>query len=241
GGGGGGGGSVKASVRASYLIAPLVADKKNVLVVRDPSLSWRKVEFVSDVNAGRASLDVEVAPVSEVAVLGDAYQYVKVSSAPVFRDSDFESVLVEFAVNRSWVDVNGYEPKSVVLKRFVGGVWVEADTSLVAIGSDDYRYSAGVPGFSYFAVVAKARVSGHSVAGSSGSNDSVVVVQPSVSAGEDSDSGVVKKDGLSEPPDISKYTFFNRLGFVKGAAILTIMVALILLTVAIRIRQRKKG
>jgi PGF-pre-PGF domain-containing protein len=78
-------------------------------------------------------------------------KYLKIDHENI-ADEDIESVTVKFKVEKSWLDKEGVEPSTVVLKRHTGGTWAKLDTAKTDEDEDNVYYSAESPGLSYFAV-----------------------------------------------------------------------------------------
>jgi len=86
--------------------------------------------------------------------LTDIYQYLEVKLDKMTSE-DVTKASIEFRVNSSWITSNNYDENSVVLNRHNNG-WNELPTEFVSKDDAYHNYKAGTPGFSYFAIIAKA-------------------------------------------------------------------------------------
>ena len=82
-----------------------------------------------------------------------AYKYLEVELEGA-QGSDVERAEIEFVVERSWMEENGFSAGQVRLNRLVGSDWVELETSLRSEGADVYTFAAQSPGFSFFVITA---------------------------------------------------------------------------------------
>jgi PGF-pre-PGF domain-containing protein len=66
-------------------------------------------------------------------------------------DEDFDGVVIEFAVPRSWLVRKGVLPDEIRLKRF-SQEWTTLPTKMMSSDGDNYYYEAESTGMSYFAI-----------------------------------------------------------------------------------------
>lgn len=102
-----------------------------------------------------ASLNVvKLASVPVAAPSEKAYQYFNITKSN-FNDTNIDNATIEFAVNRSWIDSNGFN--NVSLARYSNG-WSKLKTDMITAGAASNTYKAYTNGFSYFAVVGEKSV-----------------------------------------------------------------------------------
>lgn len=92
---------------------------------------------------------VKLASVPVAAPAEKVYQYMNITKSN-FNDSNIENATIEFKVNKSWIDANGFN--SVSLSRYENG-WKKLKTDLITSGTIANTYKAYTSGFSYFAIV----------------------------------------------------------------------------------------
>ncbi len=83
--------------------------------------------------------------------LPDVYQYFEISTLNLLN-SWLDEVVIQVAVEKSWIMDQGVDPEDIVVSRFSMGIWSDLDTDLVDEERGYYLYDASSPGFSVFAV-----------------------------------------------------------------------------------------
>jgi len=141
-GGGGGGGGAPAPSSAKSATASISAISMKVSVTLKSAVSGPSLKAVL----------LQSAPVA--APVQPVYQYLNFTKSK-FNDSNIESAVVEFRVNKSWLAEN--DISSVYLARYEDG-WNELRTELVG-STDGYNsYKAYTNAFSYFAIIGEKAV-----------------------------------------------------------------------------------
>ncbi|MBI2142470.1 PGF-pre-PGF domain-containing protein, partial [Candidatus Woesearchaeota archaeon] len=159
GGGGGGGGSPRTekSAKATYVFTQVTPGKENSMRISNPAISLIRISFST--NTAYRSLSIVVEPLNATEAeqndLNHVYQYVKVQPSTAISDQDISYALIDFKVNKSWINANGYDKALVTMKRLKGGMWDALPTSPVNETELAYTYSAETPGFSVFAITAE--------------------------------------------------------------------------------------
>ncbi|MBI4014645.1 MAG: PGF-pre-PGF domain-containing protein, partial [Candidatus Aenigmarchaeota archaeon] len=84
----------------------------------------------------------------------DVYQYIEITPESI-KSSDIKTAAITFTVTKSWLAQNNFGKENVVLMRYTTG-WDELSTKVASETSSDVTFSAETPGFSTFAIVARA-------------------------------------------------------------------------------------
>jgi PGF-pre-PGF domain-containing protein len=103
---------------------------------------------VSNVKVSVESLNAKPSEVS--APEGEVFDYISIYLTN-FGDEEVKEAVIEFEVEKSWVQDNAIDPDTIVLQRYDAG-WVSLETSLESSDSGAYYYESVTPGFSYFAI-----------------------------------------------------------------------------------------
>ena len=157
---GGGGAAATATTTAASQTAAwnsIGAGEEVTWSISNEKIAVKGIEF--SVNEGVSSASVKVsslksAPAS-VDALSKAYQYLEIKTTNV-GPTNVKKGTITFDVPRSWLAENGLSESAVALFRHASGQWNELSTSVKTSTSTSVTYSAVTPGFSYFAVAAKA-------------------------------------------------------------------------------------
>ncbi len=152
GGGGGGGGAIPGPKNPSQTrVWTLVAKGERAeMQVEKPEIPVSRIRFRARVELRNGELKVEQhsgVPEGLDVPRGKVFKYLEFT--PV--DLEVEDVEIDFKVNKSWIQENNLDPRSVVMLRF-NETWQELETSYKGDDTGVYYYSAQSPGFSYFAV-----------------------------------------------------------------------------------------
>ena len=86
---------------------------------------------------------------------GEVYQYIEIAKKNL-ENTDISTAGITFKVEKSWLRKQGALKEDILLKRYTTS-WVDLKTSILKEDSTYIYYKAITPGFSYFAVVAKAK------------------------------------------------------------------------------------
>lgn len=118
----------------------------------------KSVTITSNVDASNASVTVQTLTSKPTATSGFAisgaetvYRYLEFNST--LSDDEIDEVIIEFQIEKSWLEENGYTTDQIKLTRFNNGAWTELPTTLVSSDSIYYYFEAVSPGFSYYAIV----------------------------------------------------------------------------------------
>ena len=83
------------------------------------------------------------------------YQYLQLTKKNV-QDTQADKITIAFKVTKAWLDSNNLKSADVSLYRYKDDEWNELTTRVVSSDSTNVNYEAFTPGFSYFAIGAKA-------------------------------------------------------------------------------------
>ena len=146
-GGGGGGGSSSTASSSQFKKSWDVITSSVSANVSTGSLPIRFITL--SVNSTARSASITISPEKTGPVpLENAYQYFSINT------TNLNSVLrseITFAVNKSWIEFNGYNKSKVALKRFDNG-WMALPTQLTSENLTHLVYISTTTGFSYFAI-----------------------------------------------------------------------------------------
>ena len=87
----------------------------------------------------------------------DVYQYIEITPEGI-KSSDIKTAAITFTVTKAWLAQNNFGKEDVVLMRYTM-VWDELSTKVKSETSSDVTFSAETPGFSTFAIAARAALS----------------------------------------------------------------------------------
>ncbi len=120
------------------------------------SLSVKTKNTQTNVTISVQTLDSKPTETEEYAISGaeQVYSYLEFTSS--ISDDDLEEVKIEFQLPKSWLEENNLTTSQVRLARFHNNEWVTLSTSFVSEDSENYYFEATSPGFSYYAIIAKA-------------------------------------------------------------------------------------
>ena len=128
---------------------------------------------VDDKEIGMKSIDIEVLnPANNVRInveklagkpasitkeiSGAVFQYIEITKENIV-DAGIKRAAITFNVTKAWLSQNGYAKENVVLMRF-NNDWSELPTTIKHESSSDVEFSAESPGFSTFAIAARAQL-----------------------------------------------------------------------------------
>ena len=156
---GGGGGITKDQPTEAHTWTEITPDQPVEMTITDPEIDLTKITITTTETVSGASLRVtkiKVVPLADlkIGMAGDTYQSFKIETTGI-NDENIESAIIEFKVNKTWVDEQGGSAGGIMLYR--GGekinVWNELQTTLIDSDDEYYYFSAITSGFSIFVVV----------------------------------------------------------------------------------------
>jgi PGF-pre-PGF domain-containing protein len=110
--------------------------------------SFNVMEKINDIDLSIKKVD-DISEVSEQ--LSSCYGYYELERINI--DGTLNTT-INFKVNKSWIESNGYDANKVSLNRYHDR-WVKLPTNLTGENSANYYYQAITPGFSLFAIIAE--------------------------------------------------------------------------------------
>ena len=173
------------------------------------SVSFKVSEEVRNVRVTVSGLSERPSPVS--VVNGTVYRYVTLNNSKVV-DSLVSSLTVGFSVDKDFVSDNNVSEDDIVLLRYDGSQWVEAETRLSGSAGGSYSYEASPSGFGHYVVVLRA------ASGEEDSEQSSVVVEPDV-----------EDIAVEEPPELPKPEDVVPEGPDSGWVIYTVMAVIVIM------------
>lgn len=142
---------------------------------------------------------------------GTVYRYLTFNKSNV-DDSLVSGLTVGFSVDRDFVSDNDASEDDVVLLRYDGGRWVEAEIRLSGSAGGSYSYEASSGGFGHYVVVLRA------ASGEEDSEQSSVVVEPDVEDG-----------AVEEPPELPETEDVVPEGRDGGWILYTVMLVIVIM------------
>ena len=128
---------------------------KNITILKTEDMAVRKLSIktknkVSDAKITITKLQSLPSTVSyEPSAM--VYNYLSIEKQNV-TDSDFERIIIRFAVTKQWVSDNEIDYRNIRLYRWSNNAWSELTTNYTSNDSTEYFYEASTPGFSTFAI-----------------------------------------------------------------------------------------
>jgi len=156
GGGGGGGSRAKPTDKVTHIYPSIPYNRHTVMRAGKQGLAMSRLAFTS--RRALSSVTIIAEPVEGNSTdvpkeINNAYQYFTVETQNM-ASSDVEGIIIQFRVNKSWIDRKGYDKDGMKLFRYESGRWEKLSTSIVDETEANYYYNASTPGFSVFAVAA---------------------------------------------------------------------------------------
>ena len=164
GGGGGGGGGSGSSGEKTQNIA--LKDVSSIFVAKgsvrfdfkNPDNDIQYIEYTSLKNSGTITATVEVlkerSTFAASSPKGVIYRHINIwlGKTGYVTETNLESPVIGFRVDKSWIEDKGIDPASVVLNRYSGDKWNVLSTTQTKSDDKYYYYQAETPGFSPFAI-----------------------------------------------------------------------------------------
>ncbi len=168
-GGGGGGGNVIINetnqtneTTETVILEQLPAETTLKLTGFSAPISYIELETAQAIS--KSDITLKIIQSSEKIPKAKAYIYFEISSS--IPEDAIKSIHIAFSVGKDWLTENDLSADDVILYRLVGKSWEKLDTIRVGESGNRYAYVAETPGFSIFAIAAKAPVLLNAVTGS---------------------------------------------------------------------------
>jgi len=87
---------------------------------------------------------------------GSVLEYFSISSN--IEEDKIDYVKISFRVSKEWINEHNINVSEINLYRYVDNQWVKLNTSKIEETADVYKFVVETPGFSYFAIVGKAKL-----------------------------------------------------------------------------------
>lgn len=157
-GGGGGGGGGASLPKSTTIISDIQPGVEASVSVKKSEIAVTKIDI--DVKSAAKSVELTVTkynskPATVTEVSGSAYQYLDINVKKLANEN-IQTAKITFTVTNSWLSAQGLGKNDVVLQRFADNQWQELPTTLVGEDATTFTYQATSPGFSVFAITAKA-------------------------------------------------------------------------------------
>jgi len=162
--GGGGGGSSASNTTSTTstavkqtLAATVKANVAATLKVTKAGIPVKEIVLTlsSDRTAAKVTVEkLSAQPASTPALSGASLGFLSLEKSG-FENSDVASAKIAFEVSKEDLDAKGVTPENVVLLRYTTQ-WDTLVTTSEGLSGSVYKFSALTPGFSYFAISAKA-------------------------------------------------------------------------------------
>ncbi|MDW7731326.1 MAG: PGF-pre-PGF domain-containing protein [Methanolobus sp.] len=227
GGGGGGGASGEKYENIQ------VKEVQNAYVYKDSQIVYEfsetdnpitSVQFYALTNSGRVAASIEVlrgrSSYADSNAPGSVYQQMNiwVGKSGVIDSGTAKDFVIDFKVEKSWLEENDIDAAKIRLYRYAGDMWNELPTSQVSDDGEYLHFESLTPGFSPFAIAA--------VDDSTGVDETISLSE----SDEDHDSGVEFGNETRESGDRGLPGF--------GTVILIVIIGII---VAAIYMYKKKG
>ncbi|SFM85390.1 PGF-pre-PGF domain-containing protein [Methanolobus profundi] len=168
--GGGGGGSMTTGelyeniVLKDYVLKSVIRETETVFSFEEEANSITSISFTSKLNAGQVKAMIEMlkgtSSLVDEAAPGTVYKNLNIwVGDSKFSSDTLSDILIEFKVERSWIESDDRDPELVELYRYSDSSWNSLETSLVDEDEDYFYYETETPGFSSFAIVIPPEIS----------------------------------------------------------------------------------
>ena len=121
-------------------------------------LTFTVLQKLSNAQLTVKALDTKPSATSTLqsSMYSKVYKYLEFVKANI-ADASVTNIQVEFTVPVSWLNSNSIDSGQIVLLRWNNNAWQELVTRKIKSDSTIVTYTASTPGFSYFAIAAKAQ------------------------------------------------------------------------------------
>jgi PGF-pre-PGF domain-containing protein len=166
GGGGGGGASSTNATRvtlkrgnANITVPSIVAGKMaNVSIAKYEDVAVRQINIsvTNSVNNIKIVITKIAGLPASVTheISGNVYHYIQIDKTNI-TDTDVNKVFIKFAVNKTWLNINGVSSLNISLYRWANDKWNELTTTYLSEDASEAFYQTESPGFSYFLIGTK--------------------------------------------------------------------------------------
>ena len=156
GSGGGGGMSVKPKANNSLPLDSIkitVVTQPSVLVKVDVPKNFPIVSFtVRSPRAANTSITLTNLGSANVPIPSQyVYDYMRLDG----NTTNLEYISLQFQVNMSWLNLNGFDTGDVKMVRYFNGAWQRLDTYYIDSNGTVDNFQSLTPGFSVFAIIAE--------------------------------------------------------------------------------------
>jgi PGF-pre-PGF domain-containing protein len=166
GGGGGGGGGTSGEVFENIVVKEryyehVYKDKETVYAFKAEGNPVSAVKITGNVNAGEILAMVEVlkdkSTFVEVLPEGDVYKHLNiwVGTTGFATSKNIKTAIIEFSVEKSWLEEHNAKPEDVVLQRYADDTWETLETTKTNQDDTKIYYQATTDHFSPFAITLK--------------------------------------------------------------------------------------
>ena len=128
---------------------------KNITILKTDDMAVRKLSITTKNKITDAKITItklqSVPSTVSYEPSAKVFNYLSIEKQNV-TDSDFEKVIIRFAVTKQWVSDNNVNYQNIRLYRWSNNVWTELTTNYTSNDSTEYFYEASTPGFSTFAI-----------------------------------------------------------------------------------------
>ena len=153
-GGGGGGGGAGGAINETAILEQLPAGQTIRLTDFPYPIVSIDIEAAQTITS--SDLQFSILPSAESVPDAKVFTYFDINSN--VPEGAITFVRINFKVDKSWLEQNGFSPGDVVLYTLNGGVWTNLQTEQTGETGSDYTYSATTSGFSTFAIAATKQI-----------------------------------------------------------------------------------
>ncbi len=155
---GGGGGIIEGQPTETHIWTTITADEPVTMTVTNPEIHLTEItitttETVTDVSLTVTEIDVTPQSDIQISAGGTNYQGFKIDTSGI-NDTNIANVIIDFKVNKTWLEENNltYDAVTLLRKPGIANIWDALNTSLVTEDLEYYYFSAISPGFSSFVI-----------------------------------------------------------------------------------------
>lgn len=202
---GGGGGGTTISMQAPTAVSIIAVDRQTLAEITGGTtgtLSFTKTE-ISEIRLAIKSYTTNVEVVisklggkpTDIAddPSGDVYSYLRIDAKNI-NYADMETAIIEFKVEKSWIDDNNVNPETIRLNRYASNKWNELSTTKVDDDSKYTYFEAESPGLSTFAITGEPDTATPTTATSANVLVQVTVKPGTISSGQSKTISLDKTD-----------------------------------------------
>jgi PGF-pre-PGF domain-containing protein len=162
-GGGGSGGSGSSGEKTQNIalkdVSSIFVGKGSIKFdFKNPDNDIQYIEYTSLKNSGTITATVEVlkerSTFAASSPKGVIYKHINIwlGKTGYVTETNLESPVIGFRVDKSWIEDEAIDPASVVLNRYSGDKWNVLSTTQTGSDEKYYYYQSETPGFSPFAI-----------------------------------------------------------------------------------------